>query len=98
MFQVLLAAFGWVMRYLLGKQALTWIIGSVLVYGVLLLLDFLISLLPTWFNAQDVSSLFNVLTPGMWYFFDYFMVGTGITMSLSALVARFLIRRIPFLN
>lgn len=98
MFQILIAAFSWIIKWALGKQVLTWVIGSLLVYAVLMLVDFLISLFPAWFNPQTVSSLFNALTPGMWYFFDYFMVGTGITMSLSALVARFLIRRIPFLN
>lgn len=56
----------------------------------------LITLLPSWFQGQQIS--FNFGSPGLWYFFDYASGATAIPMLLTAVSVKFIIRRIPFIN
>lgn len=98
MWGAIISAFGWLLNYILGAGAIKWAVLALLWYGVTILFDVLISLLPSWFDAGGLSGLFGFMTPGMWYFFDYFKGSTAISMIFGAVVARFLIRRLPFIG
>ncbi len=81
---------GWLLRSVLIKFvvmfALYWVIKE---FSVVLL-----SLLPT----IGFGDTFAVLSPGVWFFLDFFQIPVGAPMLLSAFVTRFLIRRIPVIG
>ncbi|OCG70670.1 DUF2523 domain-containing protein [Gilliamella sp. Occ3-1] len=81
-----------------------WFVRSVLVKFLIMFALFfvmsefipvLVKLLPSSTNLKD---LFVLLPDSVWYFLNYFKVPTGITMVISALLTRFLIRRIPIIG
>ncbi|HDL5700272.1 DUF2523 domain-containing protein [Glaesserella parasuis] len=46
----------------------------------------------------NFQTLFNYLPNDVWYFLELFKVPFGISLYLSAMVARFIIRRIPIIG
>lgn len=98
MFNVLVAALVRVFGWLLGSGVVKWGVLALLWFGFSLFLDIILDLLPAWFTPAGLSSATSVFTPEIWYFIDYFNMQTGISMILAAYTARFLIRRVPFLN
>lgn len=97
MFNVIFAALGRILTWCLSSGAIKWAIMAFLWFGLVVLLDVVISLLPTWFTGEGLSSSSN-FTPQIWFFMDYFNVQLGISMTLAAFATRFLIRRIPFIG
>ncbi|EIM1634179.1 DUF2523 domain-containing protein, partial [Salmonella enterica] len=55
----------------------------------------LASLLP---KSVDIAGLFSSLPDSVWYFVNLFMVTEGIKLMFSALLTRFIIRRIPLIG
>ncbi|WP_395303015.1 DUF2523 family protein [Pectobacterium zantedeschiae] len=60
-------------------------------------------LAPILLSLIDVSplplvELFNQLPDSVWFFLNLFQIPTGITMMVSAIIARFIIRRIPIIG
>ncbi|ACT13113.1 MULTISPECIES: DUF2523 family protein [Pectobacterium] len=60
-------------------------------------------LAPILLSLIDVSplplvELFNQLPDSVWFFLYLFQIPTGITMMVSAIIARFIIRRIPIIG
>jgi hypothetical protein len=53
------------------------------------------TLLPT---ATNLNSAFSGITSGVWYFLDLFAFSQGLPIVLSAVVTRFIIRRIPVIG
>lgn len=49
-------------------------------------------------NTSGLSSAFSAVSPGVWFFLDFFQLGYGIPLLISAWVARFLIRRLPVIG
>ena len=98
MYGIILSAFGWILRYVLGSGAIKWAVLALLWFGATVLVDLMSSLIPAWFDAASLPAMFSFLTPASWYFFDYALAGTALNYMFSAYTARFLIRRIPFLN
>jgi hypothetical protein len=45
-----------------------------------------------------VSLLTGFMNDGMWYFWYYFRFDFGFPLMVAAMVGRFIMRRIPFLN
>jgi hypothetical protein len=60
--------------------------------------EFIQVLLPLFPGATKLTEAFSQQAPGVWYFLDLFKVGIGVSSSLSALVTRFIIRRVPILG
>ncbi|CAM2911371.1 DUF2523 domain-containing protein [Glaesserella parasuis] len=50
--------------------------------------------IPNEFN-MDFQSLLNQLPNDIWYFLELFKVPYGLSLYISAMLARFIIRRIP---
>lgn len=46
----------------------------------------------------NFQTLFNNLPSDMWYFLDLLKVPFGVTLFISAMLARFIIRRIPVIG
>lgn len=85
-------------------SVISWFVRSVLVkFFIMFSLFFVVSefipilvkLLP---NSTNLSDLFNLLPESVWFFLNYFKIPTGITLVISALLTRFLIRRIPIIG
>lgn len=49
-------------------------------------------------GVASLDAAFAFITPGVWYFLDFFDFGFGLPVLISAYVARFLIRRIPVIG
>jgi len=86
-------------------SALAWVVRSILVKFVVFFGLFYIttefmgvivpSLLP---NSQSIFSAMSSLPPSMAYFMNIMQVPLGMSMIFSALVTRFIIRRIPVIG
>lgn len=86
-----MAVIGWFVRSILVK----FLIMFALFFVVSEFIPVLVSLLPT---ETNIKELFNLLPDSAWFFINYFKIPTGITLVLSALLTRFLIRRIPIIG
>jgi hypothetical protein len=49
-------------------------------------------------SSSAVSGALGGIPSGVWYFLDLFAVSQGIPLILAAMLARFIIRRIPFIG
>jgi hypothetical protein len=98
MFGVFVAALGKIIGWLFGSAVVKWGVTALLFFGFTLFLDIALDLFPSWFSSEGLSNATSVFTPEIWYFIDYFNVQLGISMVLGAYVARFLVRRIPFIG
>lgn len=85
-------------------SVISWFVRSVLVKFLIMFslffvmsefIPILVKLLP---NSTNLKDLFSLLPDSVWYFLNYFKVPIGITMVISALLTRFLIRRIPLIG
>lgn len=56
------------------------------------------SLISPWLETSDLSNSFADLSPGIWFFLDFFDLGYGVPLLISAGVTRFLIRRLPVIG
>lgn len=85
----------------------SWIFREVVVKFVIFtalfaLLAFLIPkailIVSPWVNSSGLTSAFSGLGSGVWFFLDFFQLGFGVPLLLSAAVTRFLIRRMPVIG
>ena len=85
----------------------TWLVRDVVVKffvftAVFALVAFLvpkaIAYLGNFINPGGLSSAFGGVSPGVWFFLDFFQLGYGVPLLISAWVARFLIRRLPVIG
>ncbi|WP_406643482.1 DUF2523 family protein [Pectobacterium brasiliense] len=73
-------------------------------FGIMFGLFFIVQeLTPVLLSLVNVSplplvELFSQLPDSAWFFLNLFQVPTGITMMISAIIARFIIRRIPIIG
>ncbi len=98
MFGLIVAAASRVVAWGLGSGVVKWGFTALLWFGLALLLDIVLDLLPAWFSSDGIGGASSVFTPEIWYFIDYFNLQLGLSMLFGAYVARFLIRRIPFIG
>lgn len=94
LFGILLSAgwsvLGWIFRTVLIK----FVVLVALFYLVQELSSVLLSLLP----QIGIGDSFTVISPGVWFFLDFFQIQIGVSMMISAFTTRFLIRRIPVIG
>lgn len=92
---------------LLLAPLVTWIFRDVVIKFVIFaavfaLVAFLvpkaIAYLGNFISPGGLNSAFNVVSPGVWFFLDFFQLGYGLPLVISAYVARFLIRRLPVIG
>lgn len=92
---------------LLLAPLVTWIFRDVIVKflvfsAVFALVVFLVpkavGYLGSFIGTSGLSSAFSSVGSGVWYFLDFFQLGYGVPLMISAGVSRFLIRRLPFIG
>lgn len=86
--------FGW----LLGQAVMKAIVLTALSGLVVVLGQWLWSLLPAYMSAQALDSVFLMLPAGVWWVLDFFRVTFGAPLMISAAIVAFLIRRIPVIG
>lgn len=57
-----------------------------------------IGLIAPYLGVASLTSAFGGLDSGVWWVLDFFALGYGIPLLLSAAVTRFLIRRLPVIG
>lgn len=60
--------------------------------------EFIAALLPMLPGVSSLTSAFSAVGPGVWFFLDLFKVPFGVSLCLSAMATRFIIRRIPLIG
>ena len=91
---LLVPIIGWIFREIVVKFAVF--------AAVFLLVEFLapmaIGFLGPFLGSEGLDSAFGGLPAGVWFFVDFFALGYGLPLIISAYVARFLIRRLPVIG
>lgn len=92
---------------LLLAPVLTWVFRDIVIKfvvfaAVFALVAFLVPkaivYLGNFINPGGLSTAFGAVGPGVWFFLDFFQLGYGLPLLISAWVSRFLIRRLPFIG
>ena len=84
----------WIFREILVK----FIIFTALYAVVAFLIPKAITFVTPWIGTGSLSSAFSGLGAGVWFFLDFFNLGYGVPLLISAGVTRFLIRRMPVIG
>lgn len=83
-------AFTWLFR----KVIITFLVLTALEAVVVFLMPKVFGFLAS-FLGVDLDVFFNGLSDGIWWYLNYFRLDYGLPLMISAIVARFLIRRLP---
>ncbi|UMO89587.1 DUF2523 domain-containing protein [Pectobacterium sp. PL64] len=72
----------------------------VVMFGLFFIVQEFFPILLSLVNVSPLPliELFGQLPDSVWYFLNLFQVPTGIAMMVSAIIARFIIRRIPLIG
>ena len=70
-----------------------------LVFAVMaIVIPMAIALVSPFLDLSPLASAFSAMPSGFWYLAAFFRLDFGLSVCLSALVARFLIRRLPVIG
>lgn len=83
-----------VLREVVVKFVILTVVFAVLAVVVPMAINYVLPFV----GGSSLTSAFNGLDGGVWYFLDFFALDYGLPLILSAYVARFLIRRLPFIG
>lgn len=87
-----------VVSWLLRSVVLQFVVMGVVMVLVTQLMPIALSYVSSFVSPGGLTAAFGGIPPGVWFFLDFFALETGVPLVISALVARFLIRRIPFIG
>lgn len=95
MYAILLSA----INGLLGFIFRTVIIKFILFFGLFFIVHEFVSVLATWLpTGTNLPQLFSALPDTVWYFLNLANVPFGLSLVISAMTTRFIIRRIPVIG
>ena len=89
---------GIIWKWLLGKGIVNAFWGTFVFGAMGGLITLAISFIPDFVSMAGLNSFTFTFPPSIWYFIDLVKIEFGITTMLTALVARFILRRIPFIG
>jgi len=97
MFGIFLSACWTGVSFLIRSVLVKFVVFFALYFIVTGFIQVLVSsgLLP---SASSLSAGLSSMPTGVWYFLDLFSFSTGFQIIISAMVAKFIIRRIPFIG
>lgn len=84
--------------WLLRTVVLQFVIMGICLVLVTQLMPVVINYIAPFVTPGGLTSVFSNIDPGVWYWVDFFQLEFGLPLIISAYVARFLIRRIPFIG
>ena len=94
MLAILAPLVSWIFRGVVVKFVILTAIYAVMA----VLIPAAISLISPSISSAGLTSAFGGLDSSVWFYLDFFQLGFGLPLILSAAVARFLIRRLPFIG
>lgn len=76
------------------------VVKFVLLFGLFYVVQEFIPVLLSIVNVSPLPlvNLFAQLPDSVWYFLNFFQVPSGISLMVSAIITRFIIRRIPVIG
>lgn len=95
MFGILLSAFNTVLAFVLRQVVVKFVVLFALFFVIQAFVSTLGSFLP---DPSSLTGALGSLTAGMWWFLDLFAFSQGAALVVTAMVYRFLIRRIPLIG
>ncbi|EAW1199043.1 DUF2523 domain-containing protein [Salmonella enterica subsp. enterica] len=95
MFGIILSALNTLLGFVFRSLVIKFVVFFALYFIVQGFIEILIELLP---ESSNLSSLFASLSDGFWYFINLSKLPEGISMIVSAMATRFIIRRIPVIG
>jgi len=91
---IIWAALAWLMRAVVIKFVVLTAVVAVVAFLVPLVVGWIAPfLLPT-----SLTSAFSAVPSSVWFFLDFFRLDFGLPLLISAVVTRFLIRRLPVIG
>lgn len=84
----------WILREIVIKFSVLTAVYALVAFLVPKAIDYL----TPWLGTGSLSSAFSAVSPGVWFFLDFFNLGYGVPLLISAAVTRFLIRRLPVIG
>lgn len=94
MLNILAPLVSWIFRGIVVKFVILTAIYAVMA----VLIPKAIELVAPNISSSGLTSAFSGLGSDVWFYLDFFALGYGIPLILSAAVARFLIRRLPLIG
>jgi hypothetical protein len=94
MLAILTPLVSWIFRGVVVKFVILTAVYAV----VAVMIPVAISYLTPHIGTGSLTSAFSAVDPSVWFWLDFFQLGFGLPLILSAAVARFLIRRLPFIG
>jgi Protein of unknown function (DUF2523) len=94
MLAILWPLVSWIFRGVVVK----FVILSGLFAVMTLLIPKAIAFISPHIGVSSLSSAFGGMDSGIWWFLDFFALDYGLPLMIAAAVARFLIRRLPFIG
>lgn len=86
------------LSFLLRDVVVKFVVFSAIFGLVGFLIPKAIQYLGPWLGTASLTNAFAGLPAGVWFFLDFFQLGFGVPLLISAYVARFLIRRLPVIG
>lgn len=87
-----------VVGFLLREIVVKFVVFSALFAVLAYLVPKMISYLGPFLGVSSLASAFGSISPGVWFWLDFFQLGYGVPLLISAFVTRFLIRRLPVIG
>ena len=87
-----------VVGFLLREIIVKFIIFSALFAVLAYLVPKMLAYLGPFLGVGSLASAFGAISPGVWFWLDFFQLGYGVPLLISAFVTRFLIRRLPVIG
>lgn len=87
-----------IFSFLLREIVVKFIVFTAVFGLVAILVPVAIGYLGPYLSTGGLSSAFSGLSGGVWFFLDFFQLGFGVPLLISAWVTRFIIRRLPVIG
>lgn len=84
--------------FLLREVIVKFVVFAAVFALVAFLVPYAVEYISPHIGTGGLSSAFSGLGAGVWFFVDFFNLGFGLPLVISAGVARFLIRRLPVIG
>lgn len=94
----ILALFAPVIAFLMREIVAKFVVFAAVFGLVAVLAPVAIGYLGPYLTGGSLSSAFSGLSGSVWFFLDFFNLGFGIPLLISAAVTRFIIRRLPVIG
>lgn len=95
MFAILISAFNSILAWVLRGVVIKFIAFTAIYFIVKEFFSVVVKLLP---SSTNLSDILNLMPDSVWYFLNLFQFPLGFPLVLSAIVTRFIIRRIPLIG